>query len=458
MFRKLFQVTALLILAALMLSGCADTIMTPRPMALAGGQRAGYPALAVEWNGTKHLVWVEYSSSSSNLVYTRTHFGAPELQIQIDPPEGKSYTHPDIAVDVAGNAFLVFSECEFITCRDQYTVIPVDSTGAAPVVENLATGLAPSNTKTSVIARDNWVYAVYEVPLIIARESDRRLEPGAAMGNGVFYRQLQGGSRAGKVLVDLNYQAEDASPGIDANGDLFVALKATNVSTNEASIRVYSNVGLSGDMDPELYTSDVTGYQSSPNLAIGGDGAIYVAYARQSGAGQQVYVRELGVFNTTVPYGSITNWELLGDPQVTTIGADFYTVFSARNSASSDYEIWGLREGVTAVSQITDNLNEDGVPHVSRMTIEGSEWPVFGWRTFIESSGSTCYGDGYLGFLSVQKIYEGKDACENFGEDLAAAGEFAGAIWMDVQAPLNTIQVPWVSFNAYGNYLPVVMQ
>jgi hypothetical protein len=458
MYRKYFRLNALLIMAALLLSGCADTIMTPRPMALVSGERAAHPALAIEGNGTKHLVWVEYRSSTSNLVYTRTHFGAPELQIQIDPPEGNIYTHPDIAVDGAGNAFLVFSQCEFITCRVKYAVIPADSSGAAPVVGDLPPGPALSNTKTSVIARENWVYAVFEVPLIIARASDQPLETGAAQGNGVYYRQLQGGSRAGKVLVDLNYQAEDASPGIDANGDLFVALKATNVSTNEASIRVYSNVGLSGDMDPKLYTSAVTGYLSSPSLAIGGDGAIYVAYASQSGAGHQVYVRELGVFNTTVPYGSITNWELLGDPQVTTIGADFYTVFSARNSASSDYEIWGLREGVTNVAQITDNQDEDGVPHVSRMTIEGSEWPVFGWRIFTDSSGSTCYGDGYLGFLSVQKIYEGKGACENFGEDLAAAGEFAGAIWIDVQAPLDTIQVPWVSFNAYGNYLPVVMQ
>ena len=458
MYKKLFQLTSLIVLAALLFSGCASTILAPRPMALAGGQRAGHPALAVESNGTKHLVWVEYSPASANLVYTRTHFGAPELQIQIDPPEGNIYTHPDIAVDGMGNAFIVFSQCEFIACRDQYAVIPEDSSGAAPDVLDLATGLAPSNSKTSVIARDNWVYAVYEMPLLIARASDNVSESSAAQGNGVYYHQLQGGSRAGKVLVDLNYQAEDASPGIDANGDLFVALKATHISTNEASIRVYSNVGLSGDMDAELFTSAVTGYQSSPSLAIGSDGAIYVAYARQSGAEQQVYVRELGVFNTTVPYGSITNWELLGDPQVTTIGADFYTVFSARNSASSDYEIWGLRENVTNVAQITDNLDQDGVPQLSRMTVEGSQWPVFGWRTFIDSGGSTCYGDGYLGFLSVQKVYEGKDACGNSGQDLVAAGEFAGAVWMDVQAPLNTIQVPWVSFNAYGNYLPVVMQ
>jgi hypothetical protein len=120
-----------LLLAALLLSGCADTIMTPRPMALAGGERAGHPVLAVEANGTKHLVWVEYSSSSTNLVYTRTHFGAPELQIQIDPPQGKTYTHPDIAVDGMGNAFIVFSQCEFITCRDQYAVIPEDSSDSA---------------------------------------------------------------------------------------------------------------------------------------------------------------------------------------------------------------------------------------------------------------------------------------------------------------------------------------
>ena len=455
MQRKRFQLTARLIIATLILSGCANLILRPYPMALVGGERAAQPALAVEPNGIKHLVWIESSPSTAYLVYTRTHFGSPELQIKIDPPEGKSYTRPDIAVDGFGNAFIVFSQCEFIDCRDKYAVIPANSSGVSPDAFDLPPSPTLSNLNTSVIARGNWAYAVYEVPLIIAQARDHRFDAATAQGNGIYYRQLQGGNRAGKVLVDMNYRAESASPGIDANGDLFVALKATDVSTNEMSIRVYSNQGLTADMDPALFTSAVSGYLSNPSLAIGSDDAVYVAYAQQSGVGQQVYVRELGVFTTTVPYGGPTNWELLGDPQLTTMGADFYTVFSARNSASSDYEIWGLREGMTTVAQFTDNLDEDGAPHISRMMIDGSEWPVIAWRTFLDSGSSTCYGDGYVWFLNLRKVYEGQGACENPDQDLAAAGEFAGAVWIDTPAPLNTIKVPWVSFNAYGSYLPL---
>jgi hypothetical protein len=455
MHRKYFHLTTLLLATVLLLGGCADLILSPQPLDLAGGQRAAHPALAIEGNGLKHLVWVEYSPSSSYLLYTRTRFGLPAMQIKINPPEGKTYSHPDIAVDGSGNAFIVFSQCEFLNCRDQYTVIPANSSGSSPVVFDLPSGPALSNLRTSVIARGNLVYAVYEVPLIIAQAQAEPSGASLAQGNGIFYRQLQGGNRAGKVLVDLNYQAEGASPGIDANGDLFVAFKVTEVSSNDASIRVYSNQGLSGDMDPKLFTTPVSGYLSRPSLAIGSDGAVYVAYAQESSSGQQVYVRELGVFTTTVPYGSLTNWELLGDPQLTTMGADFYTVFSAKNDANSDYEIWGLREGMTAVAQLTDNLDQDGVPHISRMTIDGSEWPLVAWRTFLESGGSTCYGDGYVWFFNLRKVHEAQGACENFGQDLAAAGEFAGAIWIDVQAPLNTVQVPWVSFNAYGSYLPL---
>lgn len=454
MYGKRFLFSILIIATLLALSGCANMILTPRPMVLLSGERAAHPALAVESNGTKHLVWVEYNSLNSSLIYTRTHFGTPELQIQIDPPAGQSYTLPDIAVDGFGNAFIVFSQCEFITCHDKYTVILADSSGTPPVVLDLPPGSTLSNTRTSVVARGSWVYAVYEVPLIIAQASSDPKQTSNAQGNGIYYRQLQGGSRAGKVLVDMNYQAVDASPGIDANGDLFVALKATEVSTNQMNIRVYSNQGLSTDMDPKLFTTPVSGYLSSPTLAIGSDSAVYVAYAQQSAAGQQVYVRELGVFTTTVPYGSPTNWELLGDPQVTTMGTDFYVAFSARNSASSDYEIWGLRESMTQVAPISDNLDQDGQPVISRLTVDGSEWPVVSWRTFLESGGSTCYGDGYVWSLKIWKVYEGKGACENSGQDMAASGEFGGAIWIDAPAPLNTLRVPWVSFNAYGSYLP----
>jgi hypothetical protein len=454
MHKMRFQFSALILVAALVLSGCANLILAPRPMALLSGERADHPALAVEPNGTKHLVWVEYSPTTSYLVYTRTHFGEPELQIQITPPEGQGYILPDIAVDGFGNAFIVFSQCEFITCRDKYAVIPADSSGTPPVVLDLPPSQALSNTQTRVVARGSWVYALYEVPLMVTQASSSPNQANAAMGSGIYYRQLQGGSRAGKVLVDMNYQARDASPGIDANGDLFVALKATDVNNDQMSIRVYSNQGLSADMDPKLFTSAVSGYLSGPSLAIGSDGAVYVAYAQQGAAGQQVYVRELGVFTTTVPYGSMTAWELLGDPQVTSMGTDFYVVFSARNNASSDYEIWGLRESMTQVAQITDNLDEDGAPRISRLTIDGSEWPLAAWRTVLESGGSTCYGDGYIWFLTTRKVHEGKGACENSGQDLAASAEFAGAIWIDAPAPLNTQRLPWASFNAYGSYLP----
>ena len=454
MQRNRFQISTLLIMAAFFVNGCANRILAPRTMELRGGERAAQPAMAVEASGVKHLVWVEYSASTSYLVYTRTHFGTPELQIQIDPPEGQSYNQPDIAVDGFGNAFIVFSQCQFITCHDKYAVIPANSSGTPPVALDLPTSTALSNLKTSVVARGSWVYAVYEVPLIVAQANHDPKQLGNAMGNGIYYRQLQGGNRAGKVLVDMNYQALDASPGIDANGDLIVALKATEVSTNQMDIRVYSNQGLSADMDPRLYTTPVNDYLSSPSLTIGSDGAVYVAYAQQTAAGQQVYVRELGVFNTTVPYGSLTGWELLGNPQVTSMGADFYVAFSARNSISSDYEIWGLRESMTQVAQITDNLDEDGSPLVSRLTIDNSEWPLIAWRTFLESGSSTCYGDGYLSFLGIQKVHVGNGACENSGQDMASAGEFGGAIWIDAPAPINTLRLPWVSFNAYGTYLP----
>lgn len=454
MQRKRLQISTFLILATFFVNGCANMILAPRTMELSGGERAAQPALAVEASGVKHLVWVEYSSSTSYLVYTRTHFGTPLLQIQIDPPEGQNYTQPDIAVDGFGNAFIVFSQCQFITCHDKYVVIPENSSGTLPVVLDLPASSALSNLKASVVARGSWVYAVYEVPLFVAQANHDPELPESTMGNGIYYRQLQGGSRAGKVLVDMNYQALDASPGIDANGDLIVALKATEVSTNQMNIRVYSNQGLSADMDPKLFTTPVNDYLSSPSLAIGSDGAVYIAYAQQTAAGQQVYVRELGVFNTTVPYGSLTGWELLGNPQVTSMGADFYVAFSARNSISSDYEIWGLRKSMTQVAQITDNLDEDGSPHLSHLTIDGAEWPLIAWRTFIESGSSICYGDGYVWFLGLRKVHAGNGACENPDQDLASAGEFGGAIWIDAPAPLNTLRLPWVSFNAYGTYLP----
>jgi hypothetical protein len=60
--------------------------------------------------------------------------------------------------------------------------------------------------------------------------------------------------------------------------------------------------------------------------------------------------------------------------------------------------------------------------------------------------------------MSLRKVYKGKAACENSGQGLAAVGELTGAIWMEVQAPLNTIQVLWAKFNVYGRYLLFVMQ
>ena len=65
----------------------------------------------------------------------------------------------------------------------------------------------PSSSQPSVVARGSWVYAVYEVPLMIAQVSNNPQQAGAGMGSGIYYRQLQGGRRAGKVLVDMNYQA-----------------------------------------------------------------------------------------------------------------------------------------------------------------------------------------------------------------------------------------------------------
>ena len=56
----------------------------------------------------------------------------------------------------------------------------------------------------------------------------------------------------------------------------------------------------------------------------------------------------------------------------------------------------------------------------------------------------------------MEMAISGFSICEKYMRDMAAAGEFAGVIWIDVQAPLNTIKVPWASLNANGGYLPLV--
>ncbi len=468
MRRRSVGLLARCLIGALFLTGCIRTHVPARPLLVTPDGNAAETAVAVQADGTKHYVWTECTTAdgSCQLVYYRTKIGAPNAHYVFTPEAGTTTKYPDVAVTMSGHAFVVRSVCKGMVCTDYYSIIPATFDGAAAIASYpLAEPGASSAGAPRLEARGNVVYATYQT----AGDTHARLR----------YRQLSGGSSSGFVDVRADVRPSNVSIDIDYNGKLHAVWLAEVAGSHEVAYG--TNVGTTGDFAPSVSHEAGSDYHfKHPDIALDSANRPYIVYAFDDATTDTIKLRcEApvsscfgGIATRVIPLDPGQGpWRLRGNPQLTIRAAIPNVVFSAKNGATGNHEIWHYSTPVSetdqALERVTINDVEDDAPIIAEENSNFGEIVVAGWNTYytianpIPGGSSIECSEGiymfYFNKLTLRRIDGGNGGCFPQSPDLAANEQWVAGVWLDTtdEGPAPRL-VPWTTFNAYVSYLPLV--
>lgn len=450
---------ALLLLAAL-LTGCAGTVAPPQELVTAGSGQAASPAIAVEANGTKHVVWSECTSTGASttrckLVYWRTSIGPAVLQIDMAPlGSDERYDLPNIAVSADGQAYVVwrFHIGSAGPYRYYYSMVRPNGSYDAPIPLELTAG----DERPQIVARGNIVYTLYHTMPDSNNVwlSYRRLRPLDPMPTD--------------IANSFNSRVGAASMAIDSSGALHVAWKYAGPPGYQALF--YGKLGMirllvDGSAASQLY--------SAPAIAIDADDTVQVVFATYGGASDTLtrWTRDSSGTETSfaVPLGSAHNpWRIHGSPQIATVLTTPIVVFSAENGATANDEIWSYSPPASGVDsgpeRVTNNSWQDDEPQVLQLDDTNPLATMIAWRkyevtslpssAFVERS---CQLDAYeYDQQGLRQVFRSPGNICASGVMLAGNGDWVAGIWIDSLHAGSSRAVPWMTFNSYGTYLPLL--
>ncbi len=452
-----YRFLSMVVICVLLLStlGACKPVTSGRVLLSDYRGQAFTPVAAIEANGTLHFAWVEPDSvvSRQAVVYARFYpDGTFRLIEWHSPTSGVHYGSPDLVVTDGGIAYLSYTACSYSPtehCDAVYSGFGKSWNGLPPPPP-LSAGVGPRFLQ--LVQRGNWVY------VLGAYEPDP-IHPDTS---SIAYKRLNGGIAQGLAAEEDGYWATDPGGVIDAAGDLHLAFRSFNATTNR--IGYANNVGSTGNMGAPLYYPVDSGFATpSISLAESSDD-IFVAYAHG------LLMNSLSVWRThplpvidpvTLDLGPATGWRIVGSPAISALGTGNYlVVFSAFSSASpDDAEIWTFAKTGAVLDQITNNTVADSPPQVAKGVLE---LPVYAWRTSHpdpESPGKLCFGDVNVVTDAVdpvvQNIFMDKGTCNNSGFDLAVNGDEGVGVWPDVRN-YKTLPEPWYATDWLEIYLPAL--
>lgn len=113
--RRAYWLLTFSVLSAWLLSGCITTLAPTQFLPRQAYASVNEVALAVGADGVKHYAWTECFGQGETytcvLVYTRTATGEVLYSYGFVQTIGDFARYPDVAVNSAGDAYVVWSEC-----------------------------------------------------------------------------------------------------------------------------------------------------------------------------------------------------------------------------------------------------------------------------------------------------------------------------------------------------------
>jgi hypothetical protein len=454
---------ALLLLAAL-LSGCAVNLAPPQALVTAGSGQAASPAIAVEANGTKHVVWSECTSTGATtmrckLVYWRTSIGPATLQIDMAPlGNDERYDLPSIAVSADGQVYIVwrFHIGDAGPYRYYYSIVFPNGSYDAPIPLEVTAGAE----RPQILARDNVVYTVYHTM------------PDSNDNSNVWlsYQRLRPLGLPTYLANNFNSRVGADSVAIDSSYNLHVAWTYAGPAGYQALF--YGKLGLirlltDGTGSSQLY--------SAPAIALDSDDTAQVVFASYGGASDTLtrWTRDIsGTENSfAVPLASAHNpWRIHGNPQVATALTTPIVVFSAQNGATANDEIWVYSPPASGVDtgpeRVTNNTWQDDQPQVLQLDATNPLATMIAWRKYEVTSLASpafaersCQRDAYeYDQLGLRQVFASPgNICASDGM-LAGNRDWVAGVWIDSLHAGSTRAVPWMTFNSYGAFLPLLQR
>ena len=471
---RLLGLLLLSVLAANFLAGCITSLAPVQALPREALADVTEVSVAVGPGGIKHYAWTECFGELSEytcvLVYSRVAAGAVLYSYGFVQQIGEFARFPDVAVNSAGDTFVVWSECEDVfTCVDYWTVFPATNPESVePQAELIHSSEVLSENQPVVEARGLDVYAAYYLDV----SGFTRLR----------YRQLNGGSSTG-YIDSSTLNPVSVNLAVDTNGDLHAVWVRDPITPTTSTYVAYANNIASGGNFNAATTFDlgIDALVTAPDLALDDDDRAYYAYSIDTPAADSIWVRcrdsaancYRGVTTLSVPLVS-GNWNVYDDVHLEMIGDQPNVVFAATNDAELYSEVWwyhppDLPEANAAPSQVTDTdpVNE-GEPLIVEENSEVGDVPVIGWRQYqnfiLDAQGPAgnpghCEGDVFFTYATTsntRQVFTDRGTCGNYGLDLAANGAWVAGVFIDEDPDVPSAHAAWTAFNAYVSYVPVV--
>ena len=431
-------------LAIFLLSACTSQIFPPLPLYRSGAANASFPSLAIDQEGTKHLVWLEGNGTTKSLIYWRSWFANPTLVRRHTEP----YAYlPRIAVTEDGNAYIVWSRW-LPTSQVEYCIWinPARGTEALDCFAGDRYGKG-----IWVIGRRDVVYAI----------QDR--------GNQLLYRQLAGGGAQGRAsdIYDPEWFLPQISLGIDSNGKLHLLRLVQTGTTYSLFYNSNASVDSLGNMNQQLVIADTGG--GAFDLAIGGSNPnerVYLANIRHFPSGDKVSYPSCLVNGCSdrksgqIPLGD--GWQI---SELRAVGTSLttYTAMIARTPASPGIDPQEIYVSVGLGSPEPISETEFYAKRrIHAVTTTVPPLPVFAWRKAISGYSTDVYSaypvvDGGTIRMKSEIVFSRFEPyIEPEGDSLAANGEWVAGVWLYRLSPTSDRIVPWIAGNAHLITLPLV--
>lgn len=453
----------IVIAAILLLPACVPDFHPPVSPSSSYSYRIRKTATAARSNGLRYFTWDECpegANAECRIALTWSRAGELNPPVYVTPPDGMSYTLPDVAVDKDDKAYLVWVKIDYNDSGKRWGCVLYYDIGDPLPLEC-----------TPLPVESIWEIADYPVVANNPSGKDVFVVYRYMLGS-LYYRRLQEGYEGEDALLDHGEYTNlyfEKFPDI-AVDDVYRALFATYLAEVPedgldpkhyllgyvmiSSSVYYQHTDFSqrvADIQPSItiyYTDTDTPHAYMAALTSGG-----IPFLRSD-------------FGDLKGFMSTTNWFSTWRPDVIVNSQGPLLVFSARRTGGGeimDYEIWRAQFGhdmsFDGDNQITNDDVDEAEPKAAM--VNGKE--VIAWRKYPEYSvGANAAGDVYIydtdnGIRKVfTNLYHPAAPAEI---DLDANGMWVSGIWVDL-ASNNGLAVPWFSLNylAQHTYIPVVQK
>jgi len=439
------------------LAGCVNQIGIPKRLS-SGIMNAGYPAIGIETNGTKHVAWVEerltgIGQHTYAIIYLRTTFGETGTQYQFTPPSNFFYSKPDIAVTENGSVYLVwlkYHETDPDEVYGCYDVIP-PSGPFTPTCHQLSDYAFESYKivdPPKVAANGNEVYAIYNVPYELDFQGMR-----------LRYRQLGSilDDYAGWVSQPSLYQDHVYQLAVDSNGKAHVTWLQYDGIRNAVMYNSNITVDGFGSMNDQRLLSTGGNYN---NITITGNPTEEVFITYKSNSNSSIHIAHCATTSCVSPISTFmvpldpaiepwSTWYLNSGAANNTL----YLTFRGKNdlTTGSDYEIFFYTyPSSSSPTRITNNDYEDFDP----MIASSDGIPIIAWLSDVGTTYERKIWDSFNGIRTVavtQMAY-------NDDGDIAGRGEWVAGVWTDYYSSEDSTNSIWLAFNTYMVDLPLIVK